>query len=186
MSELSEKISEFQKKTGESVLESKKYIDLAGGDLDLAIEIYLEEKTKSEPAPQPVSQQAPVQPQPIPQSDSDMETMAKEKTVANTVKLLTVSGYLAFVFAGLFLAVAVVFFLMMGLKSYSVACCLFLAVASGAMIWTGVVSLQRAKRIDFLTQECNVSKYVAWQALIINKWHYEPALEMLKAKNKEQ
>ena len=195
MSLTTDLIAEFQRKTGESVLESKRYLDLANGNLNQALEIYLEEKTTGRPAARPTYQQRPAQQasqyqkQPSPSQDEnnfDMETMAKEKAAENAYKLLRVSSIISLVLGVVFVAIPIVMFIIMGPQVPTFVGGGFILVMCGVLVWTGIVSLQRANNIIRIAQDCNVPKHVAVQALTLNKWRLEPSEEMIRNNQNNQ
>lgn len=76
MSEILDKIRIIQEKTGCSVIKGKELLDLAGGDVDLAVAIYQEESgnqnAPSNPTPQPGQSPNPV-PQGVPSSNFETQ-----------------------------------------------------------------------------------------------------------------
>ena len=136
--------------------------------------------------PQQMQYQQPQPQQFSEQAANDLDIKAKETAVANTYKVLKMSGIMAFVMAGFFLLFPAVMFGITGYYSFLVPILITLLIAAGALIWTGVVSFQRIKYLDRLPQECNVPKYIALQALTINKWRYEKAKATIQSNFNKQ
>ena len=99
---------------------------------------------------------------------------------------MAIYSYVIFAFAPIFVILAVVLASVMGWgESYSIVLFVSFLVLGGLMLFMGFYMLSRSRYIDRIVEECDVSKYDAWQALIINKWRLKPAMKMIKKKNKK-
>ena len=184
MSELSDKIALFQKKTGESVLVSKKYIELASGDLEVALAIYLEDNSKEDSKPANK-----VDPKPAPQPTS-AETELKQikaeqdKNAQSVKKMLQVNKVAAIVGTLVFgIAVIVLIICAITLKySYLWIFVGMFAVGTIALLYTAIVSDRRMKLMLKFEKEYNLSPYDALRVLIRHKWKVEAAEEEIKRK----
>ncbi len=188
MSELADKIALFQKKTGESVLESKKYIEKANGDINLALNIYLEDKTQKVETPVAVKE---VKQPEVVDDDKDPVSIVEspdDKKALKYKKMMKFGAIMASVAIVLFLAG--LFFSIYALtkkKDHTFVILLVNGIAGlGITIYLIIVCNYRYSAFTKVEKECNVAIGRVYQELVANNWKADLAIAQIKQdKDKE-
>ena len=179
MSELADKIALFQKKTGESVLESKKYIEKANGDIDLALNIYLEDKTQKVETPKVVEQEKHIDnsanPVSIVESPDDKKALKYKKMMKFGAIMASVAIVLFLV--GIFFSI----YALSKKKDHTFVILLANGIVGlGVTIYLIIVCNYRYSAFTKVEKECNVPIGRVYQELVANNWKADLAISQIK------
>lgn len=183
MSELTDKIAEFQRRTGESVLESKRYLDLASGDLELALSIYLDENSEDNAAKVREEKQKEEAREAAVSKRAESNNSLIEKNALRVMKTFKNGAIIMVVQALIVIAVGIGFLVTSKPSDGSPLFYLGIGFVVGGtfeLCFYPYFSYRRYIAMQKVIKECNVSPGIALQALNVTKWKVDAAIKELK------